>query len=318
MFDAKIARMDMIALEIFSEVAQQGSFAVVARRRDRDASFVSRTVSALEGELGLRLFQRTTRRVELTEAGQIFLQRVEPLLVGMAEARAAAMAVSSTPAGHLRMTCSVSFGQQCLVPLLAEFRSRFPQISLDLVVTDANLDLVAERIDLAVRLGSRPVEDFISTKIMDTSYLVCASPQYLAQQAPVRTPADLGGHKCLIMPVPGFSSRWLFKGGEAGSDAQPENLAPHEVAVKGDIIISNAMVVRDAAIAGLGPALLPHWLVGSALASGRLVDLFPQYQASPTITNPGVWLVYPSRAFLAQKVRVAIDFFKTKLKQGAG
>lgn len=302
--------MDVEHLEIFTEVAHQGGFAAVARSRDRDASSVSRAISVLEDELGLRLFQRTTRRVSLTEAGQLFLERVEPILSGLAEARAEALAVSSEPQGRLRMTCSVSFGLQCIVPLLARFKEQFPKISLDLAMTDANLDLVGERIDLAVRLGPRPAGDFIAAQLMDTCYRVCASPQYLARHPPIKKPGDLGGHRCLILPVPGFRSRWLFAKTNGASGA-----GPLEISIGGDIVISNAMAMRDAAAAGLGPALLAHWLVRKELADGRLTDLFPGHRVTPTITNPGVWLVYPSRTFLAQKVRVAIEFFRANISR---
>jgi DNA-binding transcriptional LysR family regulator len=313
--------MDIEHLEIFTEVAHQGSFAAVARHHDRDASSVSRAIGALEAEMGLRLFQRTTRRVSLTEAGQIFLGRVEPILNGLAEARTEALAATTEPQGNLRMTCSVSFGQQCIVPLLAKFRARFPKISLDLAMTDANLDLVAERIDLAVRLGRRPTGDFIASKLMDTRFRVCASPDYLASHEALNNPEDLKAHNCLKLSVPGFRSHWLFhdgkKSGQVGEQVG-SNSDPLSVRVNGDIVISNAMAMRDAAVAGLGPALLAHWLVQENLDRGTLVDIFPDFRVTPTLTNAGVWMVYPSRTFLAQKVRVSLDFFKDSIQRSTG
>ncbi len=304
--------MQIESLELFIEVAHQGSFAEVARSRDRDASHVSRTISALEKEMGVRLFQRTTRKVTLTEPGRLFLASVEPLIKALAAAQNEARLISSEPRGHLRLTTSVSFGQQCVVPLLGAFRARFPKISLELIMSDANLDLVGERIDLAIRLGLRPTGDLIAARLMETRYRVCASPDYLKSSPPLHEPADLAAHRCLLMPLSGFSSAWRFM--EAGFG--PGQNRQYSVAVHGDIFISNALALRDITVAGLGPALLVDWLVRDHLASKELVDLFPQYRVTPTQFHSGVWLVYPSRSFLAQKVRVAFDFFRQHLGHG--
>jgi len=302
--------MDIENLELFSEVALAGSFAAVARLRGRHASSVSRAISILESELGLRLFQRTTRQVSLTEAGQLFLARLEPLLGGLNEAKAEALAASSEPEGTLRLTVSVSFGQQLIVPLLAKYQAQFPRISLDLLMTDVNLDLIAERVDLAIRLGARPSGDFICAKFIDTRYRVCASPDYLARNGPIEVPGDISAHRSLVLPLPGFRSRWQFRG-----DNPKGECVTQTVAIAGDFAISNAIALRECAIAGMGPALLAHWMVGDAIASGKLIDLFPAHQVTPMVHNPAVWLVYPSRVFLAKKVRVSIDFFKAHVRR---
>ncbi len=301
--------MQIESLELFVEVANRGSFAEVARLHEKDASSVSRAISALEGKLGVRLFQRTTRRVSLTEAGRVFLDRAAPLIEGLAMAQDEARAISSAPQGNLRLTTSVSLGQQCVVPLLPRFRELFPKISIELLLTDANLDLVAERIDLAIRLGQRPEADYISARLLDTRYRVCASPVYLKDCAPLRRPQDLGQHRCLLQPLPGFSTRWRFASTLGDVTERVEELVP----VEGDIVISNAVALRDAVVSGLGPALLVDWVIEDQLKSGELADVFPYHRVAPADFNPGVWLVYPSRTFLAQKVRVTADFFKKHL-----
>ncbi|VAW22039.1 Transcriptional regulator, LysR family [hydrothermal vent metagenome] len=304
--------MQIESLELFIEVARQGSFAEVARSRDRDASYVSRIISALEKEMGVRLFQRTTRKVALTEPGELFLASVEPLVGALAAAQNEARLISSEPRGHLRLTTSVSFGQQCVVPLLPAFCERFPKISLELIMSDTNLDLVADRVDLAIRLGLRPTGDLISARLMQTRYRVCASPDYLKSSPPLNEPGDLGDHRCLLMPLSGFSSAWRF----IEENSTPGQDREYSVDVAGDLFISNALALRDVAVAGLGPALLADWLVRDQLAEKRLVDLFANYRVTPTQFYSGVWLVYPSRSFLAQKVRVAVDFFKEHLGHG--
>ena len=299
--------MDVTSLRLFCEVARLGSFAAAARQGDVDPSSVSRTIALLEQELGVRLFQRTTRRLSLTEAGDLYLRRVEAIVDELDRARDEAQAVSIEPSGTLRLTTSVAFGQICIVPLIAVFRARFPDLKLELVMTDANLDLVANRVDLAVRLGPSLDGDLVATKLMDTRYRVCAAPSYLRQAPALRTPDDLTRHRCVLFTFPEFRSRWLFRGGGGVS----------EVAVDGDVLISNALALREAALAGIGPALLADWLIRDALAAGTLVDLFPQHEVAATSFETAAWLLYPSRAFLPNKVRVAIDFLKAHLASPA-
>ncbi len=303
------ATMQIESLELFVEVANRGSFAEVARLHEKDASSVSRAISTLEGKLGVRLFQRTTRRVSLTEAGRVFLDRAAPLIEGLAMAQDEARAMSSAPQGNLRLTTSVSLGQQCVVPLLPRFRELFPKISIELLLTDANLDLVAERIDLAIRLGQRPGADYISARLLDTRYRVCASPAYLKSCAPLRHPEDLEKHSCLLQLLPRLADKWRFTSKLGDIEERGEKT----IGVTGDIVISNAVALRDACSAGLGPALLVDWLIREQIESGELADVFPYHRVAPADFNPGVWLVYPSRTFLAQKVRVTADFFKKHL-----
>ncbi len=293
--------MDIESLQVFIEVARRGSFAAVARDRDLDPSSVSRIISALEDELGLRLFQRTTRRMALTEAGAIYVNRIEQVIEDLAQAREAALALNSGPIGLLRLTTSVAFGLRYLVPLLPQFRVRYPDLKVELLLTDTNLDLVSDRIDLAIRLGPRIKADVIRVKLFDTLYRVCASPSYLNQAAPLEAPPDLEAHRCLLFPLPGFRSQWMFRDG-AGKITT--------IQVDGDILISNALALRDCALAGLGPALLANWLVDSDLKAGRLIQLFPTYTVTATEFETSAWLLYPSQTFLPHKVSVMVDFLK--------
>ena len=295
--------MDIEIVRLFVEVARRGNFAAVARDRDADPSTVSRSVAQLEEELGVRLFQRSTRRVALTEAGEIYLARVAALVDELDRARDDARGVSSGPTGILRLTSSVAFGNQRLVPLLPEFRTRYPGVKLELLLTDSVLDLVADRVDLAVRLGRRVDSDFVATRLFDTQYRVCASPAYLqGHQQPV-VPEDLRQHRCLLFALPDFRSRWLFR------DRQG---AVQEVPVEGDVTILSAQALHACALAGMGPVLLASWLIDEDIAQGRLVDLFPDYRVTATDFDTAVWLLYPSRAHLPNKVRVMIDFLKQR------
>ena len=172
------------------------------------------------------------------------------------------------------------------------------------MLSDAKLDLVAERIDLAIRLGPRIEADVVGVKLFDTSYRVCASPGYVAAAPPLSAPDDLRCHRCLRFTLPEFRTRWLF----SGQDGETK-----EVPVDGDLIVSSALAMRDCALAGLGPALLPDWLIAKDLASGTLADCFPDHRVAATSFDTAAWLLYPSRAFLPNKVRVTIDFLRQRL-----
>lgn len=299
--------MDIAALEVFLSVARHGGFAVAAKERGVDPSSVSRTIAALEADLGLRLFQRTTRRLALTEAGSLYRSRIEPLIEEMRLAAAEAANVAGTPTGTLRLTASVALGLTRITPLLPAFRAAYPALKIDCLFTDANLDLVGERIDLAVRLAPAIEGDLIAVKLMSTRYRVVASPSYLAAAPPLGTPSDLHRHRCLLLAIPAFRARWLFR--SAAADVE-------EVLVDGDIVISTPLGVREAALAGLGPALLPDWLIDMDIAHSRLVDVLPDHAATATTFDTGAWAIYPSRAFLPNKVRVAIDLLKRGFSTG--
>lgn len=299
--------MDLSVLQTFVDIVKQGSFAAVARERNIDPSSVSRAIAALEKELGIRLLQRTTRQLSLTEAGMTYFQRIEPLVEELQQAIAIATDLSGQPKGTLRVTASVSFGLTCIVPLLPEFRAHYPDLRVDLVLTDANLNLLTERIDLAIRLGSLADSTLIAQRLMPTRYYVCASPTYLKQQGTPHTPEAIVDHNCLLFPLAGFRSQWRFK--PQGSPEQNEL----EVWVQGDTMISNAIALRQCAIAEMGLALLPNWLIDTHLQDGTLVDVFPDYEMTATDFSTAAWLVYPSRTYVPLKVRVFIEFLKQAL-----
>ena len=299
--------MDIEALHMFVDIARMRSLSAVARARDVDPSSISRVLAALEEELGARLFERTTRNMALTEVGEAYLSRVAPLLEEFESARDAVNSHPGDPTGTLRMTASVSFGHHLLVPLLPTFREAFPNLQLELILTDTNVDLLAERIDLAVRLGSTYRGDVIGTKLMQTHFRVVASPDYLDRCGTPETPTNLADHSCLLFALPDYRSRWLFR-----SDGQVL-----EVPVQGDLLTTSAMALRDMARAGLGPTLLADWLIADDLMRGTLIDLFPTYEVTATTFDTAAWLLYPSRQYLPNKVRATIDFLRRFLNSAS-
>jgi DNA-binding transcriptional LysR family regulator len=240
----------------------------------------------------------------LTEAGDVYLRSIDPLIEELERARTAALNTTGKPTGTLRLTASVTFGQSQIVPLLPEFRARHPGLKIDAYFTDSNLDLVANRFDLAIRLGPAIEGDLVATKLMDTRYRVVASPRYIKRAQRISRPVDLSAHQCLLFPLKSFRTAWQFRHADQKVESVP---------ISGDVTLSPADSIRRAAIDGLGVALLPDWLVDADIDEKRLVQLLPAYAVAATTFDTGAWLVYPSRAYLPNKVRVMIDFLKQQL-----
>lgn len=299
--------MNIADIELLAQVAETGSFAAVARLRDADPSWVSRHVARIERALGLRVFQRSTRSLTLTEAGASFLNRAQSIPAEFEDARQAALGASRTVSGTLRLTASHGFTQMRIVPLMAPLKTAFPQLRINLVASDANLDLHAEGIDLAVRFGAEVHGDYVTSRLFDVHYRVVASPDW-DRRSSIQAPGDLAGIDCLAFALPGYRSTWRF--------LDPEGAAL-DVPIQAGIEASSALVLRQMALEGLGPSLLAEWCVADDLAAGRLVDLFPDYRVTATGFQSAAWLVYPSRAYLPAKTRVAADFFKSRLSGAA-
>lgn len=298
--------MDISTLRTFVEVVRRGSFAAVARDHDADPSSISRAIASLEEELDTRLFQRSTRRLVLTEAGAAYFARVESIVDELQQAQQIAADFSKRPKGLLRITAPVTCGQVSLVPLLPEFAAAYPDLSFDLLLTDRTVDLVAERIDVALRLGPLPDSTYVAHQMCLMKFMVCASPRYLAQHGPLRTPQDVQHHDCLLFPMPSYNSQWRFK--------KPKDVVV-EVPVHGRCTISNALALKQCAMADMGVALLPHWVVSNELRTGSLIDLFPAYVVTPTDFDTAAWLLYPSRRNLPLKVRLFVDYLKKKFRE---
>ncbi|WP_299283877.1 LysR family transcriptional regulator [uncultured Tateyamaria sp.] len=295
--------MDTQALRTLQLVAHHGSFAGAARVLDVDPSSVSRVVAGIEAQLGLRLFQRSTRQLSPTEAGALYLARIAPLLDELDQARDAAAQVGTKPSGRVRLTASVAFGHEVIVPHLADLRAELPEIELELVLSDQTVDLVAAQVDIAVRLAPAPKGDLISARLMRTRYRVVASPDYTQALGLIDTPDALAQRDCLRMTLPDYRTEWRFrKGGDE-----------RVVGVTGPLLISNALALRAAARAGLGPALLADWMVDRDIDARRLIDLFPDHDVTATTYDTGAWLLYPSRAYLPTKVRAVIDFLRGRI-----
>lgn len=305
LINATRAIMKLDLLQLFVDVARAGGFAPVARARDLAPSSVSRAIAALEADLGVSLLTRTTRQVALTEAGDILLKRGEALLEDAEALTEALSALNETPRGTLRITASVAFAESVVVPRLVRFRAVHPGISLELHPSDRSLDLVAERLDLAIRHGPLPDSSLRVRKVSEARYLVVASPEYIEERS-IETPDDLESADHLCLTYGGHAEAWVF---ERENETRTQ-------AVRPVLKTSSPLALRQAAMTGLGVALLADWCVADALEAGTLVRVLPDWNVralGAEATSP-IWLASPERSYVPRKVQAFTDFLTAALR----
>jgi DNA-binding transcriptional LysR family regulator len=286
----------VMGMQVFAKVASEGSFSAAARALAMSQSMATKHVDAIEDRLGARLFQRTTRRLTLTDAGQRYLEACERILAEIEEADAEAAAHVAEPRGTLRLNAPLSFGFRQVVPALADFATLYPQLTVDLGLTDRFVDLVEEGWDLAIRLGALRDSALIARRLAPALIVLCAAPGYLDRHGTPKTLADLAGHNCLgyTLPTAASAGRWLF--GADGSTAVP---------VTGNLLANNGDALRTAALAGQGLIYQPTFLVADDLRAGRLVCV--HLDAAP-FRFGNVYAVYAPGRHIPAKVRRFIDF----------
>lgn len=276
-------------IDEFLAVAQARSFVQAARRLRCSTSQVSREIARLEERLGQRLFQRTTRRVALTEAGDRFFHRCHRLQEDRDEALAAMVDDAERLRGHLRLTCAVTYGERFVAPLINQFLLSHPGVSVDMLLTNDVLDLVENGLDLAVRFGRLADSRLVAARLTSRTWRLCASPSYLAREGSLSSIDDLQHHACLR----GTSEHWTF--------SQNGRAISHKV--QGRLRCNSGNAVLRAAQEGLGICQLPDFYVREALMHGSLVELLRPWRPP----EEGVWAVYPHRRFLPHKVRLLVE-----------
>ncbi len=280
-------------MEVFAAVAEQGSFTAAARHLGVSTSAVSKYVIALEDRLGVRLLNRTTRRLSLTEAGQDFREWCERIAADVAEAEQSVASLQAEPRGVLRVNAPMSFGQLHLGPVLSDFLDRYPGVHVDMTMTDRRIDIVEEGYDIAIRIGPLPDSSLVARTLASSRRVVCAAPAYLERHGVPRTPQELRDHNCLGHVSQRGAEEWPFVG-DCG-----------EVLVRtsGTLTVNNGDMLRLAALAGTGLALLPTFIVGPDLADGRLRAVLCDFEPAP---HP-ISAVYAAGRPVAAKVRAFID-----------
>ncbi|MEM9801969.1 MAG: LysR family transcriptional regulator [Planctomycetota bacterium] len=296
--------MELRHLRLFLDVHRRESFAAVARDHAVDPSSISRTIASLEAELGFNLFDRTTRKLAPTEAGAVYYQHVAPLVDDLERATELAGTSAKRPQGTLRILAPVSFSLLNVVPVLPRFLGEFPGLRVDLQLTDALLDLVENRIDVAIRLGPLRDSSYISQELAPMRARVCASRAFIERHGHPKTPDDLTALPCLLLDMPGFGGRWLFRD-DRGQESH--------VDVDGPLKTSNAVALKQLALSGIGAILQAEWIVGRELADGALIDLFPEHEVTASHFDNAIWTLRPARSYEPAKVRAFLDFLRTAL-----
>lgn len=278
----------------FVAVVDAGSFVRAAEALEVSKAAVSRHVGELETRLGVRLLQRTTRKLSLTGEGEVFHARCQAVLADIDEAEAEITARSGEAAGLVKVNVPVSFGILHLATLWGEFRARHPRVTLDVTLADRVVDLVEEGYDLAVRIARLPSSTLISRKLSATRLVVCASPKYLKRAGTPKQPQDLARHTVLAYSLLAGGDEWHFDGPDG----------PVSVKTAPGIRTNSGDTCRAAALQHQGVVMQPSFMVGADLAAGTLVELMPQYRG----IELGIYAVYPTRKHVSPKVRLLIDF----------
>ena len=298
------ARMNLDHIQLFILVYKAKSFASVAKKLNVAPSSVSRAIAGLEEQLQARLFQRTTRTLTPTQLGEDYFHRVEALIDELELARDEVFNQNSEPFGSIKVTASTSFGQKVLSPLLNGFLERYPKIRLDLVLSDAQVNVIDDRFDLAIRHGALRDSSLVARKLMDVRYTLVASPNYLARSAKIVKPRDILAHRLISFAYSSFNTEWRFK-----KDELIESIPIEPV-----LTMTTASAIQTATENDAGIALLPNWAIKDQLKAKKLIDIFPDWQVAGEDFYASIWLIYASKRFLPVKTRAFIDYLLANVK----
>ncbi|MFT7682262.1 MAG: DNA-binding transcriptional LysR family regulator [Moritella dasanensis] len=286
---------DWSGVSEFVAVAETESFTAAAKRLGISTAQVSRQVSALEERLSAKLFYRTTRKVSVTEVGGIYYQHCRQVMDGLADAERAISNLQSTPKGKLKITAPITYGERSVAPLVNNFVIQYPELEVQLVLSNQQIDLIDEGFDLAIRLGQLGDSSMIGKRLATRKQYVCAAPEYLSAFGAPHTLSELDRHNCLS----GTLDYWRFQ----------EKGKARNIRVKGNFSCNSGPVLVDAALKGVGIVQLPDYYVQEYINQGQLIELLPNYREP----DDAVWALYPQNRHLSPKVRMLVDYLAKEL-----
>jgi len=293
------------ALKYFVKVVETGSFTKAAKMLSVPSSSLSRRVADLEQSLGATLLTRSTRSVNLTEIGQTYYQQVREILASLAYSDELVRSYQSTPMGVLHISSMVGFGERMLLPLLDEFSALYPEIMLNVSLSDEVTMLVRDQVDIAIRGGYAPDERVIAIKLMENNFIPVAASSYLQEYGTPVTALELNKHKGLYFKTPTGATPWLCQIKGQWQDVSAEAV----------LVSNNGRWLVDKAIAGMGILMMPRWALNPYLVSGELHELHLKPPISITQNaNLGVFLLYQKQRYQVPKVKAAVDFLIAKVK----
>ena len=293
-----------LAMRVFVDVVDLGSLTAAANKLNMSRAMATRYVASLEKSLGVRLLHRSSRSLGLTSAGNDVLPYCRQILALNDEIDSAVVSKNAEPRGLIRVACSISFGQSYLAAAMLRYATQYPKTSVEMVLADRSVNLVEERIDLAIQVGNELEPGLIARLLARCPSVVCAAPSYLARRGTPRQPNDLIQHNCLIQTR--FGKTWYF-GAQSDPSANPDL---EEVLVSGNFAANDTMVLLHAALAGEGIVHLPAFSTAAHIRSGALVHLLPGYR----MPELGVYALYASRKHLPATTRTLLDFLVKDLE----
>ncbi len=289
----------LVSMSLFRRVVETGSFSAVARETRFSQPTVSKHIAGLEERLGTRLLNRSTRQLNFTDAGRDYYEHCVRILDDLAEAEASVGRGKSQPTGTLRISTPIAFGRLQILPHLWEFLTRYPELKIDLLMDDHNIDLVKEGVDVVIRMGPLANSSLIAQKIGDCARVTVASTEYLATRGEPKKPADLKDHECLVFTLLATKNEWHF--------TSPKGLV--KARVNGRFSTNSPDAVREAVLAGMGIAVTPLWLIEGCIEKGQLKPVLDGYTPTPM----EVHAAYPDRRYVPRKVRYFIEHIRATL-----
>ena len=301
--DGEDALDKLSEMQVFVAAVSSGSFSAAGRHLELSPSAVSKLISRMESRLGVRLLNRTTRTLSLTEGGQVYFQRCIEIIQDVELAEDALSGFGQVPKGILRINSSAGFARHQLIPQLSEFQAMYPQIDIELQLSGVSVDLIGERVDVAIRLGSLEDTSLVARKLGESQRIVCASPAYLEKYGQPQTPDELKQHHCLRLSTSDSFNHWHFNR-QSTSDV---------IDIEHGFVTDNVEALHEYARMGGGIARLSSFMVAGDIEAGRLVPLLRHYD----IDKQQIHVLYTHRKYLPAKIRVFVDFLLQKFVPAA-
>ncbi len=289
----------LLSMKVFRRVAETGNFSEVAREMDISQPTVSKHIAALEKHLSVKLLNRSTRQLNLTDVGKQYYDRCIYILDELLETEAMLRNQESVPAGTLRINTPITFGEICVIPHFWRFLEKYPELSIDLIMDDRYVDLVKDGIDVAIRIGPMTDSALIAKKIGNSPRVIIASPDYLSSHDEPSTLEDLSDHNCIVYTLLTTRNEWHFTGPNG----------KESILVNGRFSVNNPRTICEAVIAGQGIAVAPLWLISNAIKSEKVKVILKDYVPTPL----EIHAVFPGRRYVPAKVRCFIDYLSKEL-----
>lgn len=291
----------ILSMSVFRRVAEIGSFSEAAREMGLSQSTASKHISALEEHLRVKLLNRSTRQLSLTEIGRQYYVQCTHILDELSATETTIRDHHSVPSGTLRINMPVTFGEIEIMPHIWKFQSQYPELKLDVIMVDHYIDLVKEGVDCAIRVGPLADSSLIARKIGSFQRITVATPEYLAEHGEPNSLNELKDHNCIVFTLLTSRNDWRFTGPKG----------PESIQVQGRLSVNNPRMMRDAVLEHSGIAVIPAWLIDEHLKKGKVKAILRQYTPDPM----DIHVLYPQRQFVPAKVRCFIEYFQQSLSR---